>query len=100
MRPEVKPIKIYFAHVRAERAVCETSYLQYESNYDERDLNNLESHNSGRNCRKETGGMGKGDKRSRRGKIVNGSYGARRPHRDARSNAAPRKAPVKRAQPR
>ncbi|HEX2531833.1 MAG TPA: 30S ribosomal protein THX [Burkholderiaceae bacterium] len=25
--------------------------------------------------------MGKGDQRSRRGKIVNGSYGARRPHR-------------------
>jgi 30S ribosomal protein S31 len=44
--------------------------------------------------------MGKGDKRSRRGKITNGSYGAKRPHRDARSAAKPRRAPVKRIQPR
>jgi 30S ribosomal protein S31 len=32
--------------------------------------------------------MGKGDTRSRRGKIYNGSYGKRRPHR-ARKPAAP-----------
>lgn len=31
--------------------------------------------------------MGKGDRRSRRGKIYNGSYGKKRPHR-ARNGAA------------
>ena len=44
--------------------------------------------------------MGKGDKRSRRGKIVNGSYGARRPHRDESASAKPRRAPVKRVRPK
>jgi 30S ribosomal protein S31 len=34
--------------------------------------------------------MGKGDKKSRRGKIANGSYGARRP-RKAKKVAAPAK---------
>lgn len=29
--------------------------------------------------------MGKGDKKSRRGKINNGSYGKRRPRKDAKS---------------
>ncbi len=40
--------------------------------------------------------MGKGDTRSRRGKIYNGSYGKKRPHR-ARKAAAPTPAtrPVK-----
>jgi 30S ribosomal protein S31 len=39
--------------------------------------------------------MGKGDKRTRRGKIYNGSYGKKRPHREtnkaavATSGAAP-----------
>ena len=32
--------------------------------------------------------MGKGDTRTRRGKIYNGSYGKKRPHR-ARKGAAP-----------
>lgn len=32
--------------------------------------------------------MGKGDKKSRRGKITNGSYGKRRPRKDAKSTVA------------
>ncbi|MFZ5557547.1 MAG: 30S ribosomal protein THX [Pseudomonadota bacterium] len=32
--------------------------------------------------------MGKGDKRTRRGKIFKGTYGARRPHRPRRKAAA------------
>ncbi|WP_082504945.1 30S ribosomal protein THX [Chryseobacterium sp. Leaf405] len=32
--------------------------------------------------------MGKGDKKSRRGKINNGSYGKRRRRKDAKSTAA------------
>jgi 30S ribosomal protein S31 len=43
----------------------------------------------------ELGFMGKGDVRSRRGKIYNGSYGKRRPHRarkPAQAAAAPRPA--------
>lgn len=32
--------------------------------------------------------MGKGDKRSRRGKIYNGSYGKKRPHRARKTAAA------------
>ncbi len=31
--------------------------------------------------------MGKGDKKSRRGKINNGSYGKRRPRRNSKSTA-------------
>lgn len=43
--------------------------------------------------------MGKGDKRTRRGKIFNGSYGARRPHRlragaPATAKASPVPAPA------
>jgi len=38
--------------------------------------------------------MGKGDTRSRRGKIYNGSYGKKRPHR-ARRPAAPGARPAK-----
>ncbi|WBV61905.1 30S ribosomal protein THX [Chryseobacterium camelliae] len=33
--------------------------------------------------------MGKGDKKSRRGKINNGSYGKRRPKKTSKSVAAP-----------
>ena len=32
--------------------------------------------------------MGKGDKRTRRGKIYKGSYGKRRPHRTKKKKAA------------
>jgi len=32
--------------------------------------------------------MGKGDKRTRRGKIYKGSYGKKRPHRVAKKKAA------------
>lgn len=32
--------------------------------------------------------MGKGDKKSRRGKINNGSYGKRRPRKDSKSTVA------------
>ncbi|MFC3159541.1 SSU ribosomal protein S31P [Chryseobacterium arachidis] len=32
--------------------------------------------------------MGKGDKKSKRGKINNGSYGKRRPRRDSKSAVA------------
>ena len=39
--------------------------------------------------------MGKGDTRSRRGKIYNGSYGKKRPHRADKDAAAPT-APVQR----
>jgi 30S ribosomal protein S31 len=38
--------------------------------------------------------MGKGDTRSRRGKIYNGSYGKKRPHR-ARRASAPAQRPTK-----
>lgn len=37
--------------------------------------------------------MGKGDKRTRRGKIYNGSYGKRRPHQARKSGAANAPAP-------
>lgn len=37
--------------------------------------------------------MGKGDKRTRRGKIFKGSYGARRPHRPRAGAPATAKAP-------
>jgi len=33
--------------------------------------------------------MGKGDTRTRRGKIYNGSFGKRRPHRAPKKGAAP-----------
>jgi 30S ribosomal protein S31 len=39
--------------------------------------------------------MGKGDTRTRRGKIYNGSYGKKRPHR-ARKGAAAPSAPAQR----
>ncbi|HTN49507.1 MAG TPA: 30S ribosomal protein THX [Burkholderiaceae bacterium] len=40
--------------------------------------------------------MGKGDTRSRRGKIYNGSYGKKRPHRARRAApATPATRPVK-----
>jgi 30S ribosomal protein S31 len=38
--------------------------------------------------------MGKGDTRTRRGKIYNGSHGKKRPHR-ARKAAAPAQRPTK-----
>lgn len=41
--------------------------------------------------------MGKGDRRTRRGKIYNGSFGKRRPHRapkKAEAQAAPERAPL------
>jgi 30S ribosomal protein S31 len=34
--------------------------------------------------------MGKGDLRSRRGKIYNGSYGKKRPHRTKKKETAPK----------
>jgi 30S ribosomal protein S31 len=37
--------------------------------------------------------MGKGDVRTRRGKIYNGSYGKTRPGRPAKKEAAPQPAP-------
>lgn len=37
--------------------------------------------------------MGKGDKRTRRGKIFKGSYGARRPHRQRAGATATAKTP-------
>jgi 30S ribosomal protein S31 len=37
--------------------------------------------------------MGKGDKRSRRGKIYNGSYGKKRPHRARKAGEAAAPAP-------
>ncbi len=40
--------------------------------------------------------MGKGDLRSRRGKIYNGSYGKTRPHRlKKKQESAPKTAPVR-----
>jgi 30S ribosomal protein S31 len=33
--------------------------------------------------------MGKGDRRTRRGKIYNGSYGKRRPHKVKKAKKAP-----------
>ncbi|MFA8300568.1 MAG: 30S ribosomal protein THX [Hyphomicrobiales bacterium] len=35
--------------------------------------------------------MGKGDKKTKRGKIVNGSYGARRPKKHPKKETAPPK---------
>jgi 30S ribosomal protein S31 len=40
--------------------------------------------------------MGKGDARTRRGKIYNGSYGKTRPHRPPKKKPAPAAAPSKR----
>jgi 30S ribosomal protein S31 len=37
--------------------------------------------------------MGKGDKRTRRGKIYNGSYGKKRPHRGRKVGGADASAP-------
>jgi 30S ribosomal protein S31 len=36
---------------------------------------------------RRTGNMGKGDTRTRRGKIYNGSYGKKRPHRAGKGSA-------------
>ncbi|MCY0970309.1 30S ribosomal protein THX [Chryseobacterium wangxinyae] len=36
--------------------------------------------------------MGKGDKKSKRGKITSGSYGKRRPRKSAKSNQSAEKA--------
>ncbi|HQR69812.1 MAG TPA: 30S ribosomal protein THX [Burkholderiaceae bacterium] len=39
--------------------------------------------------------MGKGDTRTRRGKIYNGSYGKKRPHRARKAAQAPAPRPTK-----
>ena len=39
--------------------------------------------------------MGKGDKKSKRGKIVKGTYGANRPKKNKNIKAAPKNASVK-----
>ena len=47
--------------------------------------------------------MGKGDKKSRKGKITMGSYGVTRPRKKAKtsaSKAAPKKAAAKKAAPK
>jgi ribosomal small subunit protein bTHX len=40
--------------------------------------------------------MGKGDLRTRRGKIYNGSYGKTRPHRSPKKNVTEQKPPLRR----
>jgi 30S ribosomal protein S31 len=40
--------------------------------------------------------MGKGDKKSKRGKIVKGTYGANRPRKSKNIDAAPKNASAKR----
>lgn len=44
--------------------------------------------------------MGKGDKKSRKGKIAMGSYGVTRPRKVAKTAAAPKKAAAKKAAPK
>lgn len=41
--------------------------------------------------------MGKGDKRTKKGKIINGTYGVRRPHKVKKSNVAVEEKPAKKA---
>jgi 30S ribosomal protein S31 len=44
--------------------------------------------------------MGKGDKKSKKGKIAMGSYGVRRPRKSKSTTAAPKKAAKKEAAPK
>jgi len=50
-------------------------------------------HNSLHSCLTPTGqNMGKGDKRTKKGKIYRGTYGKRRPRKLAKKKAAPKRA--------